>query len=188
MYLKHLTFNHETENINYAMGLTPEREIIVRERIMFHTFAHHLNLINNHYPDTSSAPANERTSSGLIQNLLQSIHNQHEYEVSLYMFDKLEKVCDNVIKVYIPFARKNEFPEHIRHMIIAKLEAASAEMVSEKGGEQLVMSPINVFKRIELVAKSGGNFDTYMKLYQEWNIEPVYTDADDILKSVFTFD
>lgn len=188
MYLKHLTFNHETENINVALGLSSEREIIVRERIMFHTFAHHLNLINNHYPDTSSAPANERTTSGLLHTLLQSIHNQHEYEVSLYMFDRYEKVCDNVIKVYIPFARKNDFPEHVRTMIVAKLEAASAELVSEKGGQPMILSPINVFKRIELVQKSGGNFDTYMKLYQEWNIETVYTDADDILSSVFNFD
>lgn len=190
MYLKNAQFDHQQENINLAFGLSKQQEIIVRERIVFHVFDHHLNLIANYLDDVSQAPKEERTTSGLIQKLLQSIHSPLEYEVTLYMFHKIESVCDQLAKLYAA-AIQSGIQDMALKLTVAKLKAASIEMeadLEENQKDRLVMSPINLFNRIEQVKESKGNFDEYMRRYQAMNLEPVYSDVDAILNSVFTFD
>ena len=188
MYLKNAQFDHNQENINLAFGLSKQQEIIVRERIVFHIVNHHLNIID-HIKDTDVLPRKDRTSSGIIQKLLQDIHSPLEYEVSLYMFFKLEQICEQIMKLYHHAVQADI--SVAMDLVVAKLKAASIELeaqVADNDREKLVMSPINLFNRIQQVKESNGNFDEYMRRYAAMNLEPVHTDVDAILNSVFTFD
>lgn len=186
MYLKHAQFDHEQSNINLALGLSKQQEITIRERIVFHVLAHHLNIIHN-YEDVDDAPKEERTTSGVLQKLLGTIHSELEYEMTLFAFSKVESVCDQLMSLY--FQAHNAKADIAMKLVIAKLQAASIEMEAKTDDkEKMVMSPINLFNRIEQVKASNGNFDEYMRRYAAMKLEPVHTDVDAILNGVFTFD
>jgi hypothetical protein len=191
MYLKHVKFDHSQEDMFLAMCSSPQQITRVRERIIFHTINHHLNLINGYFDNMDEAPKEMKTSSGLLTNLLQEITDQAEYELTLFNFSKLEKVADSMMKAYVPFIKKDKFPNHVRLMIESKLEEASEEYMKENKDNPSAnaTSPMSLFKRIELVEKSSGSFDNYMRLYAKLNLEPhMYSDVDDLLSNCFNFD
>lgn len=189
MYLKHSSCDHNQDNMYLALGYSKQQEIRIRERIIFHKFNRVINLYETYGEDMDEAPAEERTTSATLHEILQTIDNAAEYEGTLLMFNKVDDVCRSIMQAYLMLQR-DEVPDLAKRMMRHKLEEASLEMEKENENNPAATATtaVKMLERVDMVKECNGSFEMYMKMYAEKNYEPVHTDVDAMLDGLFDFE
>ena len=200
MYLKFAEFKHEEEDLVKACGATDQQMITVRERIFFHTmrqyntvYTKYIDMTDDEEVDSSSIPSHLRTKTGILEDLVNEVENRVEYDLCLLMFTKHASVVSDIFKLHMMMEKaKTENLSVYKQMCrkIKEADDAILEKAEEAGKEQkdpsvITMMPTNILKRIDLYKKSDDNFENYLKMYNDLNIENVFSDIDDLLGKVF---
>lgn len=200
MYLKFAKFNHEEEEIVKACGATDQQFITVRERVFFHTmrqyntvYSQYIDMSNDEEQDASLIPSHLRTKTGILEDLVNEVENRVEYDLCLLMFTKYTVAVSDMFKLHIMMEKAKtentmmykQMCKKIKEADDAVLEKAEQAGKNEDDPSVIAMIPTNILKRIELYKKSDDNFENYLKMYHDLNIENVFSDIDDLLSKVF---
>lgn len=200
MYLKFAEFKHEEDEIVKACGATDQQMITVRERIFFHTmrqyntvYTQYIDMNDDDDDESSSIPGHLRTKTGILQDLVNEVENRVEYDLCLLMFMKYCSTVSDIFKLYMMMEKAKTENMSVYKQMCRKIKDADdviLEKAEEGGKEQqdpsvITMMPTNILKRIDLYRKSDDNFENYLKMYNDLNIENVFSDIDDLLGKVF---
>lgn len=195
MILKTTEFDHDAKTIHSALNLPYNLIAKCRERILFSSFANFLQRIEL-FEDPDDAPKNMTTASGDLQRTLGMITDQSEYEYTLFCFVNTHQLSKVALSYYNFMSDlSNSKQDRLKAKLLAmaadiKLKEELKEDKDDILNEGILLSPVNLVKRISLVKQSHYNFDTYCNLISkldnskdtdDFSTEP-NLDIDDLLK------
>lgn len=200
MSIREAKFNHEEDNFHLAIGISEETKNICRERIFFTSFSNALQA-DELFDDLDETPKVFRTVTGDLERLLSMISNPIEYEYTLLTFMMYQRMAK---EVYALYRHTNEdsaasTEDKIKMQIIKSIMKLKELKDREESGEDdnndtvEVLSKESFLDRIKLVKKSGYNFDKYLLLVRNQNIEGMRVkgsdfDINDLLSGLFSDD
>ena len=166
-------FNHESEKINEALGVTDALDAKCTNIILFSTAANYY-IVEDLYESRDEAPKNLKTLSGDLNKALTLCQTEEEKNYTLFIFDRTHKLVKEVIERFIDKNKGTE-ADTIKLEILSKLlDLRIAEEIKKRDidgddykGLLGVISPSNLIKNVKLVKKSNYNFDKYMALVND---------------------
>ena len=198
MSIRETKFNHEENNFHLAIGINEETKNICRERIFFTSFSNSLQA-DELFDDIDEVPQAFRTVTGDLERLLSMITNPKEYEYTLLTFMMYQRMAK---EVYTLYKHTNEdsaasTEDKIKMQIIKSIMKLKELKDREESGEEEnnnnveVLSKESFLERIKFVKKSGYNFDKYLVLVRNQNIEGMRInssdfDINDLLSGLFS--
>lgn len=199
MSFKDRNFNHDEDNFHLALGISDETKYICRERIFFATFSNSLQA-DELFDDMDDAPKEFRTVTGDLQRLLSMITNPVEYDYTLLTFMMYQRMAKEVYSLYkntnTDSAESRE--ERIKMEIIRSIMKLKELKDREESGHDSddddgyeTHSKESIMQRINLVKKSGYNFDKYLVLVKNKNTSKERGsdfDINDLLSGLFSKD
>jgi hypothetical protein len=165
-------FNHEKENIHEALCLSDDVKNVVREKIFFSTFSTAL-AAEELFDSIDDAPSQLTTVTGILEKVI-GLVSDTEYDYMLLTFYNWHDLARHAYKHYKMINDTNVSSEIKTKMKILELlqglkdDSDSSE--EKKSGE---LNPKDVLKRINLTKKSGYNFDKYMYMVSELNLNNI---------------
>lgn len=200
MYLKTLSLNHDQANLNTALGLSNETQLLCRERILFTHFNNSLQAVEL-FEDMDDAPKELRTVTGDLQSCLQMIEDPLQYEFTLLTFFQHHRVATDMFNLYRMMTDES-LPEE--HRLKAKLASIAGDLAIKKALEEKreeqkddpetsqvfddmdslaeQLTPSSLLKRIKLVKKSRSNFNRYLDMLNNRSTDSEF-DIDDLLNN-----
>jgi len=191
-------FDHNADDIYNACGLSTDAVIRTREKILFC-------LLNSSIKTLRGAIENGSFDNNCLYNkvshtleeVLELFEVEAERNLALLMFLKMNDICKPIPSLLAPMLLGA--PQFVKDTIMEKLNNSHEEIKKALHQDQtfskdeilitrkLVLSPLNLYKRIELIMNSNDSFDTYISKYAKAGFEPMYMDVDKILSDVFDF-
>ena len=147
-------FNHEVEYITDALNLPKDIDQKCTEIIMFATIANYC-VSTDMFDKKSDAPRNLTTRTGDLEKALSLCSNKQEVYYILLMFNQIHQMANKCIGM-------TELDEENKKKLNIIFSIMELEM--EHKGEDVLMKPSDVVKRIKIVRKSNYNFDIYLQL------------------------
>ena len=194
-------FNHDEDNFHRALGISDETKYICRERIFFAIFSNSLQA-DELFEDIDDAPKSMRTVTGDLERLLNMITNPIEYDYTLLSFMMYQRMAKETYHIYrntnADTAESHE--EKIKMEIIRsimKLKDLKDREESSKDDDDddvETYTKESIIQRINLVKKSGYNFDKYLVLVRNKNETSSHRgkgsdfDINDLLSGLFSKD
>jgi hypothetical protein len=196
-------FDHAEDNFHLALGVTSEIKTICRERIFFASLSNALQA-DELFDDMEEAPKEFKTVTGDLQRLISMITNPIEYDYTLLVFMMYQRMAK---EVYVHYKNAKEDPtasreEQIKMEIIKGIMKLKEIKDREESGESNtdddddsieVLSKESITERINLIKKSGYNFDKYLNLLRSTDIissrnKKSDFDISDLLSGLFSKD
>lgn len=196
--MKTFDFKHEEQDIFSACGLSKDTLIRTREKILFSIFSNAIKSLKMQIEDDYSSNPTCNSVSATLERALTLFDIEAERNLALLMFLRLNDTCKQLCQLFIPFLVK-EAPEKIRRNIMEKLEESHKELHktlmedediandAENIVHKMAISPLNLFKRFQMILDSNESFDVYMSKYIKAEFEPMFSDIDKMLDNVFDF-
>ena len=201
MSFRDTKFDHAEDNFHLALGITSEIKTICRERIFFASLSNALQA-EELFDDEDETPKEFKTVTGDLQRLISMITNPIEYDYTLLVFMMYQRMAK---EVYSHYRNTKEDPtasreEQIKMQIIKGIMKLKEIKDREESGESNtddddteVLSKESITERINLIKKSGYNFDKYLNLLESTDIinsrnKKSDFDITDLLSGLFSKD
>lgn len=190
MFLKTTTFNHEAEKFNEALGISEETATRVREIVLFSSFANKYQK-DELYPNEDEAPICMNKVSGDMERALKFINTDEEYTEFLMVFRTYQQMALKTIALErVMNSDGDDLDEEVREKVkIMKMVEKIMNVIHKE--ENTPRPGINdvtketMFRRIELVKKSGYDFNLYWNLLQAaFDFESI----DTLINNIFSND
>ena len=200
MYLKTHAIDHGQVNLNTALGLSRETQLLCRERILFNHFTNSLQAYEL-FEDVDDAPKELRTVTGDLQATLSTINDPLQYEYTLLTFFQFQKMATEIFGLYRAMTDPTLTEEQRLKAQLASIAGDLAikkaleekkeeededdlpEIVEDMEGMAAQLTPSRLIRRIKLVKKAKYNFNRYLDLLNNRTPE-ADLNIDDMLKDI----
>jgi hypothetical protein len=154
-------FQHDAEKLYDAFGITKEFDAKCREIIHFAAISNHL-IVENLFDNRSDAPRSLTTLTGDLEKAISLCLSQEEVYYVLFNFNQFHDIAMDVLAKH---KLLNELDGVKREKLDLMLKMAEIKIREEMNDDNLqIISPADMFKKIELVKQSKNDFEKYLGL------------------------
>ena len=156
-------FHHDSVKIYDAFGMSKEFDKKCREIIHFAAIANHL-MVEDLFDNREDAPRSLTTLTGDLEKAISLCQNQDEVHYILFNFNQFHDIAIDTLAKYkmmneLSGIQKQKLDVMLKMMEIKLKEQAEEESLS-------MISPTEMFNKIELVKQSKYDFEKYLSLIQ----------------------
>jgi hypothetical protein len=160
-----LTFRHESDNIPQALGLPEEIDERCREMIHFSCFTSYL-ITNEFFSSKDETPNNLKTITGVLEKTLGLCKTKEEEIYILFVFRNVHEHAVGAINAYEAY--NDETDEKARKKMKMLMELVELKAVlDDKDERKDVITPKDMFKKIEVAKNNMYNFENYYSVINE---------------------
>lgn len=153
-------FNHESNKIPVAMGFTEEFDDMCRERVMFSAVSTHF-ITEEFFDSEEDAPKNMNTITGILEKTLNTCKDESEKMYTLLIFRSTFDIATEAIAKY-KILQEEDSKTKTKLKILMELMELKA-MMDDKEERKDLITPKDLFKKIELVKNNLYSFENYYK-------------------------
>ncbi len=157
-------FEHNSEKINVALGLSNKQDEKCRDIIFFSAFSSFL-IGDELFDDDSEKPKAISTVTGDLQKALSLLEDELERNYLLFIFRGVHDTALDAIAKYKIFESIKDEEKKKLELILQLLDLKLEEKRKQEEDFEFY-SPTEMFKKIELVKKSRYNFKRYLELIE----------------------
>lgn len=152
-------FNHENEQLPEAMGFTLEMDDLCRERILFSAISTHF-IAQEFFDSPKDAPKNMNTITGILEKCLDICKDENEKLYTLLIFRKEFDLATEAVAKYEVF---NSEDEKMKKKLKVMMELVELKALMDEDNREHILTPKDLFKKIESVKNNLYSFDNYYK-------------------------
>jgi hypothetical protein len=154
-------FDHESVKIYDAFGMSKEFDKKCREIIHFSAISNHL-MAEELFDDRADAPRSLTTLTGDLEKAISLCENQQEVYYVLFNFSQFHDIAIDSIAKHKMMTELTGIQKEKLDVMMKMMEIKLKEEAKEQS--MGMISPMDMFNKIELVKQSKYNFEKYLGL------------------------
>lgn len=161
MLEKVLSFKHDSDNLQVAMGLPEGIDNKCREIVHFSTFTNYF-IKNDFFENENEAPNNLLTVTGVLQKALSLCKTDQEEVYTMFVFKDAHNHCKQALGAFRQFEEETDEKERKKMQMLMELVELKA-MVDDDTDRSDIVTPKDMFKKIRAAKDNMYNFENYYK-------------------------
>lgn len=162
MLEKVLSFKHDSDNLQVAMGLPEGIDNKCREIVHFSTFTNYF-IKSEFFDNEDDAPNNLLTQTGVLEKALSLCENDQEEVYTMFVFKDAHNHCKQALGAFTQFEEEKDEKERKKMQMLMELVELKA-MVDDDNDRSEIVTPKDMFKKIRAAKDNMYNFENYYKV------------------------
>ena len=159
-------FQHTSDDIPTALGLPVDIDKKCREIIHFSVFTNYF-IKKEFFENDDETPENLTTITGMLEKSLSLCKTDQERVYTLFIFRNIHKNCSQAIGAWETLDEEKD--EKAKKKLQMLLELVELKALSEEEDRANLLTPKDMFKKIEAARNNMYNFDKYYNVINEQN-------------------
>jgi hypothetical protein len=157
-------FQHDSNNVPEAMGFKEDIDEKCREIIHFSTFTNYF-IKKDFFNDNEEAPSLLTSVTGILEKALTVCKTEEEKLYTLYIFRGCHTHCAEAINAWEVVQNETDKKELNKMKML--MELVELRALTEDDDRKNVITPKDMFKKIEVAKENMYNFDKYYSIINE---------------------